>query len=181
MTSADPGGGQTLITPVMREWVGSTAPPLTSPPISESDIRRAAIAIYWPEVPPRLYWDAEHAAQTRWGGVIAPEEFNPFAWMIGRAHVGPQPDRVDEQQDALEDARSLRPPGAPPRFLFGGVESSYGARMRPGDVITSLITATDLYERAGRLGPMLFYITEETWTNQSGEIVKTTRTTNIAW
>ena len=59
------GEGQSLITDAMRAWVGSKAPPLTSPPISESDIRRAAIAIYWPEVPPGVYWDAEHAAITR--------------------------------------------------------------------------------------------------------------------
>lgn len=177
-TSSD---GQSLITDAMREWVGAKAPPLTSPPISESDIRRAAISIYWPEVPPRIYWDAEHAAQTRWGGIIAPEEFNPFAWMIGRAHVGPHPDHVDDAQAALEAARSLRPPGAPPNFLFGGVDTVYYERMRPGDEITSVITATDLYERSGRLGAMLFYITEETWTKQTGEVVKTTRTTNIAW
>ena len=179
MTSG--GNGQTLITPAMRAWVGSTAPPLTSPPISESDIRRAAISIYWPEVPPRVYWDPEHAAQTRWAGIIAPEEFNPFAWMIGRAHVGPQPDRLDTAQSELEEARNLRPPGAPPNFLFGGVDTVYHERMRPGDEITSVITATDLYERSGRLGPMLFYITEETWTKQNGAVVKTTRTTNIAW
>ena len=34
---------------------------------------------------------------------------------------------------------------------------------------------------AARLGSMLFYITEETWTNQDGVVIKTTRTTNIAW
>ena len=173
--------GQTLITDAMRAWVGSKTPPLTSPPISESDIRRAAISIYWPEIPPRVYWDTDHAATTRWGGIIAPEEFNPFAWMIGRAHVGPQPDRLSDSQVELEDARNLRPPGAPPRFLFGGVDSTYHARMRPGDVITSVITATDVYGRSGSIGPMLFYITEETWTKQNGEVVKTTRTTNIAW
>lgn len=177
-TSSD---GQSLITDAMREWVGAKAPPLTSPPISESDIRRAAISIYWPEVPPRIYWDAEHAAQTRWGGIIAPEEFNPFAWMIGRAHVGPHPDHLDDAQAALEKARTLRPPGAPPNYLFGGVDTVYLERMRPGDEITSVITVTDLYERSGRLGAMLFYITEETWTKQTDEVVKTTRTTNISW
>ena len=173
--------GQSLINDAMRAWVGSKTPPLTSPPISESDIRRAAISIYWPEIPPRVYWDTDHAATTRWSGIIAPEEFNPFAWMVDRAHVGPQPDRLDDSQTELEDARNLRPPGAPPRFLFGGVDSTYHARMRPGDVITSVITATDVYERSGSIGPMLFYITEETWTKQNGEVVKTTRTTNIAW
>ncbi len=179
MTSS--GEGQTLITPAMRAWVGSTTPPLVSPVISESDIRRAAISIYWPDLPPRVYWDQVHAAMTRWRGIIAPEEFNPFAWMIGRAHVGPQPERLDDEQEALENARVLRPPGAPPNFLFGGIESAYHERMRPGDIVTSVMTATELYERAGRLGPMLFFIIEENWTNQSGELIKATRSTNIQW
>ena len=179
MTSSSEG--QPLITQGMRDWVGSTTPPLVSPVISESDIRRAAISIYWPDIPPRVYWDAEHAATTRWRGIIAPEEFNPFAWMVGRAHVGPQPERLNDEQEALENARVLRPPGAPPNFLFGGIESAYHERMRPGDIITSVMTATELYERAGRLGPMLFFIIEENWTNQSGELIKATRSTNIQW
>lgn len=170
---------ESLITQAMHDWVGAESPPLTSPPIYESDIRRAAIAIYWPEVPPRLYWDEDYARTTSWQGIIAPEEMNPFTWMVGRAHIGPQPDRIDQAQEALEAARVIRPPGAPPRYLFGGIDSSYRAPMRPGDAITSVIKATDLYERKGRAGMMLFYITEERWTNQHGDLIKTTRTTNI--
>ena len=179
MTSGDQVETGTFITQAMRDWVGAESPPLTSPPISESDIRRAAIAIYWPEVPPRLYWNEDHARATGWSGIIAPEEFNPFAWMVGRAHVGPQPQRIDDAQEQHETARNIRPPGAPPRYLFGGIDAAYHTPMRPGDTITSVIRATEIYERTGRVGPMLFYITEERWTNQRSELVKTTRTTNI--
>ena len=174
-------GVDTLVTPQMREALDVWSEPSWSLPIETSDIRRWAIATYYPEQPPRLFWDEEYARTTRWGGIIAPEEFNPFAWMIGRAHVGPHPDHLDDAQAALESARSLRPPGAPPNFLFGGVDTVYLERMRPGDEITSVITVTDLYERSGRLGAMIFYITEETWTKKTGEVVKTTRTTNISW
>ena len=52
-----------------------------SPPIRDSDIRRWALAVYWPEAPPARYWDAAAAATTTAGGIVAPEEFNPFAWL----------------------------------------------------------------------------------------------------
>ena len=117
---------------------------------------------------------------------------------LGRHHRagGVQPLRVDDWTRARRPASgssrrcpggSGEPPAAcgrparPRTFLFGGVDTVYHERMRPGDEITSVITATDLYERSGRLGAMLFYITEETWTKQTGAVVKTTRTTNIAW
>ncbi|HZU76165.1 MAG TPA: MaoC family dehydratase N-terminal domain-containing protein, partial [Dehalococcoidia bacterium] len=51
--------------------------PRYSPPVSLSDIRKWAIAVYWPEVPPRIFWDEEYAKTTRWGGIIAPQDFNP--------------------------------------------------------------------------------------------------------
>ena len=171
----------TLITPAMRAWVGLNDPAARlSGYLRERHPPRRHLNLLAGSSP-RVYWDQEHAARTRWRGIIAPEEFNPFAWMIGRAHVGPQPERLDDEQEALENARVLRPPGAPPNFLFGGIESTYHERMRPGDIVTSIMTATELYERAGRLGPMLFFIIEENWTNQSGDLIKATRSTNIQW
>ncbi|MDA1096773.1 MAG: MaoC family dehydratase N-terminal domain-containing protein [Chloroflexi bacterium] len=175
------GETSSIITDAMRAWVGAQSLPLTSPLISESDIRRAAIAMYWPEVPPRIFWDVGHARRTSWGGIIAPSEFNPFAWMVGRAHVGPAPIPLDAEQAHVEESRNLRPPGAPTRFLFGGIRSDYDNVMRPGDVITSVIHSTDVYERTGRSGPMVFYITEERWINQVGGTVKATHSTNILW
>ena len=75
------------ITDEMRSIVGETLSTMTSFPIAASDIRKWAMAIYFPEVPPPLYWDEEYAASTPWGGIVAPEEFNPFAWMT----VDPRP------------------------------------------------------------------------------------------
>ena len=55
---------------------------VTSPPVALSDIRKHAIAVYWPDKPPRRFWDEDYARQTPWGGIVAPEDFNPFAWPI---------------------------------------------------------------------------------------------------
>ena len=60
-----------------------------SVPISLSDIRKWALAIYYPEVPPRLFWDEDYAANTSHGGIVAPEEFNPFAWFTADGPVMP--------------------------------------------------------------------------------------------
>lgn len=139
-------------------------------PISASDIRRWAIAVYWPETPPREYWDEAYAASTRWGGIVAPPEFNPFAWPVpGRpVAVEPRPDR------AL--------PGEPGQHMLnGGKWISFGARMRPGDVIRSRIRLKDWKEREGRLGLMLFSEIEREWVNQNGETVRRTIDTVIRY
>ena len=78
---------RTHITPQMRDVVGLELRRGTSFPITDSDIRRWAIAVYYPEPAPRLFWDADYAAGTAHGGIVAPEEFNPFAWM-----TQPEPD-----------------------------------------------------------------------------------------
>ena len=66
------------------------------PPIRDSDIRRWALAVYWPAMPPRRFWDEEYARTTRSGGIVAPDEFNPFAWP---AHTAPRRDEVDWRPD----------------------------------------------------------------------------------
>ena len=77
-----PASPSTHITDEMRAAVGRELARMTSYPITDSDIRRWAVAVYYPEEPPRLFWDADYAAGTSFGGIVAPEEFNPFAWMV---------------------------------------------------------------------------------------------------
>jgi hypothetical protein len=56
------------------------------------------------------------------------------------------------------------------------MESFYtGVRMRPGDVIRSVDALVDYREKPGRLGRMLLTTTEQRWTNQEGQLVKTQR------
>src|SRR3546814_135168 len=74
----------TLVTPQMEASKGVWHSFETSFPITATDIRRWAIATYWGQMPPRLFWDEEYARTTRWGGIVAPEDFNPFAWQLPR-------------------------------------------------------------------------------------------------
>jgi hypothetical protein len=155
------------ITDDIRKMLNVERDVVISPPISESDIRKWAIAVYWPETPPQIFWDVDYASQSRWGGIIAPQEFNPFAWPIERR----------------EAVRLGGPIGKEPgqRVLNGGSEARYFTPMRPGDVIRSGTKLVDVYEKTGRLGVMMFLINETTWTNQNDELVKIDRKTSIRY
>jgi hypothetical protein len=142
-------------------------------PISVSDIRKWAQAVYYPEAPPREYWDEEYAATLPAGGIVAPHEFNPFAWMT--ADGPPVREALGFGASTTEHRLGIEHPGTT-NMLNGGMEVEYtGVPMRPGDVIRSATRLAGYHERAGRLGLMLFTTTEHQWTNQRDELIKTQR------
>jgi len=136
---------------------------VTSPPVSLSDIRKHAIAVYWPEKPPRRFWDEDYARQTSWGGIVAPEDFNPFAWPIEG------PGRLPNGVDLPEMARTFN----------GGSDAEYFSPVRPGDVVTAVETMADAFMRTGRSGRLLMLVSEVKWTNQRNEPVKNLRGTRV--
>jgi hypothetical protein len=148
---------ETLITPAILEKKGRWNPPRVAPPIAASDIRRWAIATYWPAPPPPIYWDEAYARGTRWGGIIAPPDFNPFAWPVERRAEPAAP-------EPLAGARLAR--------MNGGQSDTYGVPMRPGDVISARTRLSDVSERRGRLGLTLYLVREAEWTNQEGALVR---------
>ena len=166
MSQAQP---DTLVTQAMRDAQGVWGNERVSFPVSESDIRRWAIAVYWPETPPRVYWDADYAATTRWGGIIAPQDFNPFAWppeRSGPASAGAMPGQKPKKGENV---------------LNGGQKDTYLTPMRPGDVITSRTRLSHWEEREGRNGLTLFQYTETEWRNQNDEVVKTRLSTSVRY
>jgi hypothetical protein len=159
----------TLVTPEMEQQKGVWGPETVSYPVSESDIRKWAIAVYWPLPPPRLYWDPEYAKTTRWGGIVAPPDFNPFAWPIRDSVVKP----------AGAVPGQVTPRGG--NILNGGQADTFGVRMRPGDVVTSRSRLSHWEERQGRNGLTLYSYQETEWRNQQGELVKTRISTGIRY
>ena len=149
----------TLLTQEMLDRRGVWSEPKLARPISLNDIIKWAIAVYWPEQPPRLYWDEGYAKTTRFGGIVAPQDFNPFAWPVDRP---PTP-------KGLESAGAA---GVGQRVMNGGQTDSYGVPMRPGDVIRESSALVNWEEREGRLGLTLFSYTELRRTNQKDELVK---------
>jgi acyl dehydratase len=96
------------------------------------------------------YVDSEAAKQGPTGGLIAP----PIFYDVFRA-------------DQLPD----------PKVKFGKVAFNAGQRcefyapIRPGDTITLKTRVTDVYEKTGRTGKMVFIVRETTYENQQGEKV----------
>lgn len=173
---------ETWISDEMRAAVGREfGSPRRSVPIELSDIRRWALAIYYPESPPRLFWDEAYAAGTSHGGIVAPEEFNPFAWFTADGPVLPPTFEGPVRGSGPEQALGIKAPDT--NFIMnGGLEMVHGARMRPGDVITSGLTKlVENRERETRLGLMLFTVTENSWTNQRGDMVRITRSTLLRY
>lgn len=140
------------------ERIGRTLPPVSSPAVGANDIARWWIATYWPERPPPSYLGRDDAERGPWGGVVAPRDFDPFAWMLNRPWGG----------DWLWGM------GAEPgkRVLNGGQRNLYFAPIRPGDVISVTRRFADVVERETKRGPMVFFTSEFRWTNQHEEPVR---------
>ena len=157
---------ETLVTQDMIDRQGVWSDERTSPPIALSDIRKWAIATYWPETPPGIYYDAEYAASTRYGGIIAPPDFNPFAWPV-------------ERPKSAGPGAARGPDGRRLTGMNGGQTDTYGVPMRAGDVIRSRSRLRDWTERHGRLGLTLYVFTETEWRNQNDELVRMRVSTGV--
>jgi len=126
------------------------------------------------------FTDATSAAESAYGSIVAPEDFNPFAWAVaeGRPSPGGDPHDVDSR---FEGKLGARGPGLS-HSVNGGLDVEYtGARMRPGDVVRSVSKIVDYREKEGRLGRMLLTTIESTWTSQADELIKTQRMTVIRY
>jgi hypothetical protein len=148
----------------MRGLVGTTMETAVSFPVTASDIRRWAIAVYYPHPPPRRYWDVPDV------DLVAPDDFNPFAWGPRQRTFAAGP-AADATYDvgAPERRLGVEPPPHT-QLLNGGLHAEYTAvGIRPGDVVTSTSAIVEYTERAGRSGPMLFTTVESRWVNQRDE------------
>jgi len=170
MAEAADAPTESMVSPEMVERKGVWGEARTSYPVAASDIRRWAIAVYWPEPPPPIFWDEAYAATTRWGGIIAPQDFNPFAWPVERAGMGARPARAGGGGG-----------GGSRRVMNGGQTDTYAAPIRPGDVISAHGRLRDWEERTTRLGATLFVFNETEWTNQDDALVKRRVSTTIRY
>src|SRR5262245_46017241 len=122
MTS-EPSTVTTHVTDAMRAAIGGEIARRVSYPISATDIRRWALATYYPDEPPRHYWDEEYAATTVHKGLVAPLELNPFAWITAEPKGVVRHQRLNP--DMIETSLGIPGPGL--KFMLnGGMVTSYG-------------------------------------------------------
>ena len=170
---------KTNVSEEMQAVIGKEFRHKTSFPVASSDIRKWAMAIYYPDAAPAVFWDDTAAAEGPNGTLTAPEDFNPFAWMTAS---GPESDDGSDSNnpDNTELILGIAGPGL--KFqLNGGMEVEYGVPICPGDVVTSSSRISDYNEREGRLGLMLFTVIEEIWANQHQQEVRRGRLTLIRY
>ncbi len=65
------------------------------------------------------------------------------------------------------------------KAMAGGLQIQYHQPIRPGDWLTATRTLTNIYEKHGRSGPLIFYEVLMEVVNDDGEPVVTEKTTRI--
>ena len=146
-----------LLTEEMRQQaIGREGEPVTT------DVEKGAIIKFARAIQDDnpLFNDEVAARSSRYGGLIAPPTF-------------------------LRSVGTLRPelPFELPltRLLDGGSDWEYFHPVRPGDRITTVAKITDVSERTGRLGAMVFMTVVVTYRNQLDQVVSTQTGTSIRY
>jgi hydroxyacyl-ACP dehydratase HTD2-like protein with hotdog domain len=146
-----------LLTEELLAHIGNTAPSKTER-VTRRDIRKYAVA-----------------TDQRLPQYLAGEEAPPMF------HISLFWDVVELDQ-LLPDGISidkLVPDFPLKRAMAGGVKMTYHRSIKPGDVLTATRTLTDMFEKQGRSGPLIFYVVTTEVISDTGESVLTEKTTRI--
>ncbi len=147
----------TVITEEIRnQSIGTESPPVTL------EVEKGAIARFSEAIEDAnpLWTDDVAARRSRYGGIVATPTFLR---------------NLRTERLALPFEEEFQ------RVLDGGSDWEYSEPVRVGDRITAINRVTDVSERAGRLGPMIFVSTVTTYTNQLDQVVATQKSTLIRY
>lgn len=131
--------------------------------------------------PNPVYADADYAAGSEAGGIIAPPtfaqasaQFDPDYVLrpkIGEPWFGSGREATGVKRDPTSGGGS----GSGGRGLHAEQHFEYHRHLRPGDVLSATTRAGDRWEREGRSGKLLFSETITEYRDQDGELVITAR------
>ena len=138
-----------LLTPKIKEWIGRSDTPVRLE-VSRRDIQKYAIA-------------TEQRVEKYRRGDEAPPMF------LFNAH-SPLVDLDQLRPDGLT-VDALLPELPLKRVMAGGVKNSYHRPIRPGDQLVLTRTLTDIYEKQGRSGPLIFVTYVMRVETEAGELV----------
>ncbi len=155
-----------MLTPEVKALVGTSFEPETNLfPISREMVFDLADAI---EYPNPLFLDEGHARRGRFGGLVCPPLATWKEWRQPVNYFGAG------QEGILEIPTTIKSYG-----FNGGAEWTFCRPAFVGDLLTRRYRVTDVYEKEGRSGMLVFVEREETQTNQRGEVVVKARRLNI--
>ena len=138
-----------LLTPEIRQWIGRSAQPQRLE-ITRRDIVKYAIAT---QQRLKKYQDGDEA----------PPMF------LFNAH---QP--LVQIPALRTDGLTVDPllPDLPlKRVMAGGIKNTYHRPIRPGDILVFTRTLTDIYEKEGSTGPLIFVVYTMRVETENGELV----------
>lgn len=157
---------ESLITPEIRAMVGQEVVSHAPEEVSTSSIRRFAMAVG--DANP-LYVDEEYAKKSKYGGIIAPPVYLTAVNHDAFAEIG--------DDGRLKSRIKLPPPLN--RLARGGNEFEFFQPARPGDALTIKRKITDIFQKEGKSGGLVFVIYETSYTNQKDELLAINRETLI--
>ena len=117
-----------------------------------------------------LYHDDEYAKSSQHGEIVAPPTF-VFEWNHWGHGVGSSED---------QGGTPLKEAGPRPQGLRAESDYEIIEPARPGDIITTTSTITEVYEKEGRSGHLVFSVTETIFRNQHGKLLARSRDTNVS-
>ena len=144
------------ITKELRSFIGIESNPVTYE-IERHAVERFACAVGDPNP---LYTDEIVARNSSYGGLVAPPTF--VRSLLPGAYPNPYPEPFAHILDGGSKYRFMKP-------------------VRIGDQITVTRKIVDLFEKQGRLGTMIFKISEIGYVNQFGQVAATQTTTTITY
>ena len=146
-----------LLSEQLLDNIGRSSPPKTEL-VTRRDIRKYSVAT---DQRLKKYLDGDEAPPlfhiALFWDVVELERLNPDGVFI----------------DALVPDFPLK------RAMAGGVKLDFHQPIGPGDVLTARRTLTEIYEKSGSSGPLIFYVIVTEIENQAGEAVLTEKTTRI--
>lgn len=154
----------TVITDEMRALIGKESEPEIFE-VDRAGVRMFARAVGYSD---RVFYDEEYAKSQGYRSLPAPPGY------LGTAVFDPE-----RSHPTFSRRRTEGPSTSLKRILNGGNEFEYYEQICAGDVLTMTEKITDLKERPGSIGTMLFIIREQTYRNRDGKIVAIARGTTI--
>jgi acyl dehydratase len=171
-----------LVNDEVRALVGAQGPVRSSPDaVCSSEIRRFAQATFDDN---RIFYDDEAAAQSRFGGRVAP---GTFALHSLRPNIPFADDALRWANRDDEMHRVAVTEGLPLPEQWRGLyhfhasdDLEFFRLPQVGDRVTAHIHLQDIYEKTGRNGPLAFYVVRTDWRDQHGQTVAR-HDMNLVW
>lgn len=161
-----------LVTDEIRQMIDRPGPRFQALwPLGEEELRRFVQAVMEPDP---VHWNRDAAKASRYGGLVAPPLYVIHATRRAPGTPDPLARLASEPDwDGLDVGAGFG--GLPlievplSRVLNGGTEAEFFRLPRIGDLISAESRYIDIYERAGRSGPMVFARVETLYTDQAEE------------